>query len=243
MDKIKKKIQKLLALQKGAEDIGSLEEAQNAAEKIRALVMKYQLDLDELKKSGEEKTRIGHSRIILSEHIPYNKTHGNWLISLVHIVAIHNFGSIIAIGKDLKVQIVDIWGEEYNIQVIFELTVNYSKQIIDLEKRRWLEVQDRGDKRNSFRRAYYKGAVAGLSHSFNAQKESLVKEHGERVNALIRTTDIELKEVRNNHYSNGIAKSRHSSNKSLLGASMGFADGKKLKASKQARVGNTKLLN
>ena len=47
-ESIIEKVQKLLRLQKGAEDIGSLEEAANAAEKVQTLLLKHNLEMADI---------------------------------------------------------------------------------------------------------------------------------------------------------------------------------------------------
>ena len=244
-NKILDKIKKLLALQKSAEDIGSLEEAQNAAAQISKLVLKYNIDMADIREDNEE-DRIGVMRMALHEILPYNKTHGRWLHSLYHVVAKFNFCKTLSYNTQPGLCIIEIWGEEHNVAIALDITFNYATQIISLEKIRWEEYKDAGDKRNSFRRAYYAGACDGLARALRnaryeeereAQREQ-DEQAGENVGnhqqlgttALVRVVkDNELalkKKIEEN--AGPIKKARATSNKSMIGRIQGYADGQGL---------------
>ena len=118
-NKVLDKIKKLLALQKSAEDIGSLEEAQNAAAQVSKLVLKYNIDMADVQE-GPEEDRIGVVRMAIHEILPFNKTHGRWLHSLYHVVAKFNFCRSLSYHTIPKHCIIEIWGEEHNVAIVLD---------------------------------------------------------------------------------------------------------------------------
>jgi len=250
-EKIKDKIRKLLALQKSATNIGSLEEAQNAAAQIRKLSIKYNIDAAAIEKEmdkKEDEVRIGVQRIFVHEIIPYNKTHGTWLTSLYNVVAKYNFCKVINITGDVDLVVIDLWGDEWNVEIVKDLSFNYAKQVIELEKKRWKSHgEPMGEKRNSFRRAYYNGAVIGLASTFRSQEDEIAKDVSNetnqdignvklQMNQLVRRNELIVEEKVKEHYEN-LKKSRPISNKSQVGAQLGYQDGKNLEGRRSLQNG------
>lgn len=251
-EKIKDKIRKLLALQKSATNIGSLEEAQNAAAQIRKLSMKYNIDAAAIEKEmdkKEDEVRIGVKRLYLHELIPFNKTHGTWLSSLYNIVAKYNMCKIINIQTgDPNSAIIDLWGDEWNVSICEDLSFNYAKQVIELEKQRWkTHGEPYGEKRNSFRRAYYNGAVIGLASTFRKQESEIVNDVANennqtteqaqfQMNQLIRRNELIVEEKVKEYYDN-LQKSRQVTNKSKIGAQLGYRDGQNLEGRRSLNNG------
>lgn len=236
MDKIKDKIKKLLALQKSAEEIGSLEEAQNAAGQISKLLMKYNLELSDIEDEVEKEFLV--NGIKLHEILPYNKSHGRWLSSLYHIIAMHNFCSTVS-WKTANPNdcIIEIWGEEYNVEVVKDLAFNYATQIIKLEKQRWKEFgESMGEKRNAFRRGYYVGANNGLYSVLSNKQKEVVAEHGESALMIINNTLAKIDELQKQVHDDLKDRRKASYSASNAGA-LGYEDGKNLKGRRSLNDG------
>lgn len=165
------KIQKLQALQQGAEAIGSLEEAANAAEKIQRLLLKFNLDLEEALKHKKD-PGIVQAIFDAADQFGYSPKEGLWLPPLFTMVGkffmcrvVHQRGE----GKNIYVIIV---GRKENIEIAANAINNLVSSIRFFAKKEWLRYQNYSDqKRGSFIRAYYQGAILGLSDSIRKIKE------------------------------------------------------------------------
>lgn len=242
LDNIKSKINKLLKLKEGAEKVGSLEEAQLAAKRVRDLLVKYNLELADVQEPEEK--QIGNELVMASNIIPFNKSHGKWLYYLYTVTAKFNYCSAVCVQGDPSRVAINIFGEHYNIQIVKDLSHQYAIQIIQLEKERWKTVGKlSGDKRPAFRRAYYLGAVNGLAHQFNEQNEELKKEHGEKVNELMVMSNQLVRNAVEEYFSDkgGVEKGRKSKVSSSAGAQAGFRDGKNMKTQGRVSTAQKKL--
>ena len=74
------KVQKLLSLQKGAEVIGSLKEAANAAEKVQTLLLKYNLEMADISAyDPDREQKIGRA---IYRDVYAKKNEGKWIYRL-----------------------------------------------------------------------------------------------------------------------------------------------------------------
>jgi len=163
LNQIKDKILKLLALQEGAEKIGSIAEAANAAEKIQNLLLKYNLDLAEIEgRKLEEKMGIEQNSLDL-EDLGWNKKEGTWILVLYQALCRYNFCEFItrSTGKK-KVYGFHVIGTKENVAIV----TYFGEQLINRFKvmmaSAWKEYEG-DDKRGKWKRGYLMGACLGIA--------------------------------------------------------------------------------
>jgi hypothetical protein len=227
LDKIHDKIKKLLALAKGAEDIGSIEEAANAAAQVQKLLLKYNLELSEIDLE-ERKHSIENDMYNLKDIHGWNKNQGNWLTLIYFRVSTYNFCKTIGIGTpgkycDPRVQ---IFGEKHNIEIVLDLCLSLISQIKALEGKRWKELQGQiTDKRATFRRSYFQGCVDGINQRLYEEREANKKEWTGTTGLVVqndKALDLAIKEK----YGDNLKSSTRRQSKSMAGYSNGVKDGK-----------------
>ena len=174
------KIQKLQALQQGAEAIGSLEEAANAAEKIQRLLLKYNLDLEDAKAFGKapEVTQMFKD---VTKLFGFNPREGLWLPQLAHEAAIFFLCRVLNTKEGDYLYMTYI-GKVHNIEVAFNATLNLISSIRFSGRQAWKKHQDGSQLKGAFLRSYYAGAVMGLRYSIarirKERETEAAKDHG-----------------------------------------------------------------
>ena len=225
-ESILEKIQKLLELQNGAEAIGSLEEANNAAEKVQRLLTKYNLDLADVSLHTQKNSSdIGKFDFQDAEN---KKNEGQWIFALYNGIAKHNFCRCVIRRfhqNGMKKGYVTIVGSAVNVDVVRSLSIRMEERIRTFESRAWKnEGQFYEKNRNAFRRAYFMGAAAGLEAQLRKAKEREMQENV-KVNTLVIQNDAELEKRMMELFSN-LTQARSTGNlKSRQAMSKGYRDG------------------
>ena len=86
--KIHDKISKLIRLEEGAKEIGSMEEAANAAAQIQKLLLKYNIDRNQLEPEKQKENIISKEVEIGKEH-GYKKTESDWMLVLANHICVN----------------------------------------------------------------------------------------------------------------------------------------------------------
>ena len=236
------RIQKLLNLQKGAESIGSLEEAQNAAAKVQALLMKHNLEIADIEShSGKKKSSIEKDSL---RDIITKKNESDWIIKLYSTVAHYNFGQVVTTTthdiKGNRRQYVNLVGTRENIDAIKFLCEQLEYKIRNLENDSW-KVNGSFSKRNSYRRAYFDGAVSGLNEKLYKQQQyemsannsctAIVLDHRKRIKEELPNLFESLR------YNNKPEKIKSD----LIARSNGYNDGKNININKGVNGNNSQM--
>lgn len=182
---LKEKIRKLLALQEGAHKVGSIQEAANAADKIRALLMKHNLDLYSIQKEGQEETT---DEIKVDTGAYSTKTEGDWVAELAAVIAKFNLCTVIGTPKARSY--IYLIGKPSNTELcwyIIEQLINRLRPMA----REAFKVYTGPEKRNTFIRGFYRGAVQGIHKQLaeKARKEEYDADQ-DRSNGLLGTTAL-----------------------------------------------------
>jgi hypothetical protein len=160
------KIQALLRLEENA---GTPEEAANASGKIRDILMKYNLDLYTVSQATAEKKKPGIN------HFEYNpedltKPHeGKWVLALVKVIARFNMVEILTKKRSDDIILI---GTEVNIEITWYTLQQLTVRLRTMAKDNFKKYEGK-EKRNTYIRGYYLGAVAGIQTqlSTNAARE------------------------------------------------------------------------
>ena len=221
LDKIKSRIEKMLRKAESAKEIGSLHEAEVFAKTANKLLMEYNLSMSDIN-LGENKQNINDFGLELK----YNKTDGDWMVRLYHTIAKFNLCKVIRIGKTTKIVII---GEKYNVDLVMFISSQLVHVIKSLCSQRWKEYNG-FEKKNTFKRGYYSGAVVGLYSKLREQQEELNREVV-GVTALIKTNEVAIQEKVSQMFNN-IKQGKSKKLSGNDGQTMGRIDGRNLQINK-----------
>ena len=224
------KIQKLLNLKVGAEQIGSLHEAENAAIRVTELLLKYNLELEDV--TGFVKPDAKDIRRFNEEGIINPKNEGKWIHALYNILCKYNFCKMITNTSkyNTKADYAILIGTKDNVESVKFLAEQLEARIRTAEKGAWTRNNSR-EKRNTFRRGFFQGAVFGI-HSQLMEKRAMEQMQNNKVTALVLSRDTKLKEFIQNEFSR---LTQGKANRGLSGAnghSMGYETGKNMNINK-----------
>jgi rRNA processing protein Krr1/Pno1 len=164
------KIHKLLNLKEGAEAVGSLAEAENAAAKLQDLLMKYNLDLAEVRKAKqEERFEMHDDWVYMGDKA--DKRESTWVTMLCAAIARNSMCRVSV--HDWHIHII---GEKNNVQLILYICDQMIEKVRIAEKFAW-KIHDAQpdfygkEKRGTFRRGFYQGACHGIDQRLRRQRE------------------------------------------------------------------------
>ena len=225
---ILEKIQKLLTLQKGAEAIGSLHEAELAATKAGELLLKYNLDLADV--TGFQKPESTDIHRFDEREIINPKNEGQWIHSLYHVISRHNFCKMIRITIRGGEDYVSIIGTKDNVESVKFISQQVESRIRTAESHAWKRnLSD--EKRNAFRRGFFMGAVRGIDVQLT-EKRKQDEMANNKVTTLVVVTGAKLDKFIQNefhHLRSGKATRGLSANN---GYAAGHAEGRSMNINK-----------
>lgn len=198
-DKAIDKIKKLLALQDSAQKLGNVEEAANAADKVKRILLKYNLDQDVI--SQVENPIIIHSTPLTQ--FGFNPREGDWLnglsIALAEFFVTRPF--FMRLHKDEVV--LQLVGPETNITVALNAISNMASAIRHFGREAFkAQAHSYGMKKGTFLRSYYQGAINGLNRNLHlitqqreeqARQETSIDIEGSMV-PMVLLNQLEIKE-------------------------------------------------
>ena len=257
LDKIKERLQKILKHQKSAEEIGNLEEAATFATKAQELMAKY--NIENFKVRDERPAdAIGSSLVNLNEMHKWSKVQGDWMMKMYSTVARFNFCKIVISdytewpkGPDgytdftkrgIKTHRIWVLGEPLNIEMVKHISVQLIERLKVLQRQAWKDYTGY-EKKGTFKRGYFLGAVVAIGNKLYAQQEESKKQY-EGMTGLIKLTDIAIQDKMREMF--GELKARSSrGTKSSTGFHKGIEDGRKLDIHKgmEGKAPGSKLLS
>lgn len=230
---ILEKVKKLMELQKGAEAIDSMEEAANAADKVRRLLLKYNLEMADVHALEDEDPLGRHDQ----KDISPKKNEGQWIFALYTALAKYNLCTTIKIqmSRDALNSYLSIVGMKENVEVVKYLGEQLDVRIRIMEKEAWSNKSPYViEKRNTFRRGYFIGAVQGIGSQLREREEAQM-ESEEAVNALVLVNKEQLREAVSKNFG-PTRKAKRSSLKGSQGNSMGYKDGKSMNINQEKQI-------
>lgn len=166
-DKVIEKVLKLLNHQKGAEDVGSLEEAATAASKAQQLIDSYNIEQHELRKSSTGD--LGVTQINLSpESWGYKKNEGYWVRDLMNVISVHNLTKLL---YHTPYKTVILIGEKDKIENTLFLTSQLVSKIKVLCNIATKNNTSANDNPKRYKRDYFAGAVIGVNSKLTELKK------------------------------------------------------------------------
>lgn len=251
------KIQKLIKMQEGAKAVGNFEEAANAAEKVREMLMKYNLEMYQVEAAGDltqKKESTSHQEFN-SEDL--TKPHeGKWIIALAKAIAHYNMCSAFQYGSTPMVYII---GTPSNVEIVWYTC----EMIANLLRPAWkaaFKTYNGREKRNTFMRGFLAGAVKGIETQlaerqareiYNAKVAQEAEEKTQLGTTDIMRINMQLEAQRENkQYVDmkwKMVSSKDRGLSSVNGRAQGFEHGKNMSLNKglthPGKVGQEKWLN
>lgn len=172
------KIQKLINLKEGAEAVGSLHEAENAGARLQQFLMKYNLDLDEVKKSKIE-AKAEMDKVGLDVSDMQDKRESNWVPELYKAVAENMLCYVIVSNTYIRVM-----GHKHNVQLVLYIAEQLVAKVRIAEKAAWTQY-DGDEKRGTFRRGFLKGCGIGIRERLEQEKRNMQREKDNNPMALM----------------------------------------------------------
>lgn len=236
LEKIKLKLQKLLTLQKGATEIGSYEEAANAMEKIQTILLKYNLQREDV----PDKQATNYMVIKKSaDDIYLTPKYSYWNVILIQGIARLNFCKVIAHTRGSSEVIgITILGDALGIELTVYLYEQLYVKIRSGEASAFKKYECLGEKRGKFRRGYLMGATLAITDRLREmlenlkQGKSVLDDEGSQMDgaactAMVLRKNADLDLFVNKTFNNlSAGKVRRSNGSAAVG--IGVMDGKRM---------------
>lgn len=233
------KIRKLLKLQEGAQEIGNVHEAANAAAKLQDILLKHNLDISNINLKDHQDPEVGQGGIDIGGRTKKNE--GEWILSLFHHVGLANMCHPILIkrkGRECKIVLV---GTEMNVDMTQYICDQLIPRLRDLCKKYWKKYEGT-EKVNAFTRAFLKHAAIEVGKRL---KENIVDaaKTNEGIAGLVRVTNALVKDYVEKNFNTVPTKQRQYSASS--GAALGRQAGRNVEINKGVgqEAPSSRLLN
>jgi hypothetical protein len=172
------KLNKLKNLEDGARSVGSFEEAENAASKFQDLLLKYNLDADEVLSAGLQKKidMLGES-VELNQFYAYRAS--DWAYKLIKVVAHYSLCQIIITSSSSKKDKISIVGERQNVAMALYIMEQLVEKIKVAFKISYKEYKG-PENEKLFRRGFLTGAVTAINLKLSIQERKAKEEEMKR---------------------------------------------------------------
>lgn len=185
---ILEKIKKLMALR---DNPGTPEEAANAAARINDLLLRHNLSLAQVI-AHDHKRDTTSIQVHTFDLEDYQGRHdGKFGLKLISAIAMFNFCQVVnrpAHRHEYDQGRCDILGKPHNVEICLYM-IDYCKtHIVNMEKQYWKNYTG-DEKRNSYRRGFYHGAVNAIAIRLNAQKKETIKQTAQEMNVDTSTVE------------------------------------------------------
>jgi hypothetical protein len=219
LDRIKSKLEKLLKLQESAEQIGSLEEAQNAAGQIQKLLLKYNLAMGDIDTSDKDPVDSINKSDMSFEDMGRKKTSGKWIEFLVFTVAKYNLCRAIKIGD----WGMTLMGLPENLEVV-QRHINILLKQLPIMGRVAFKSYHGHEKKNTYQRGYLLGAVGGIRDTLIENRKQM-EQIETKVTSLVLTSEKLVTQAVEKQFQN-LKQTRSAKTSSSDGRGKGYKDGK-----------------
>jgi hypothetical protein len=169
--KILERLRKLTEFKDGVEKMGSLEEAANAAEKIQALILKYNLSEEEI---PSERQFVIETSISITDAYSWDKKQGLWILDLAGTLCREYLCRLILTHIHFPKQdiVLRIIGRPDNVEFVKAATINLINQIRQFERVHYHSQQY--IKRNKHYRDFGIGAAMGIGAKLREKREEIL---------------------------------------------------------------------
>jgi len=229
-DKVLEKIKKLIKLRDGAQRIGSLEESQNAAARIQELLLKYNLEEDQISTGDTIDIAAGYKALWVDmTEYGWNKNEAGFNSLLLGVIARANMAKFII--YESKTGSGYLTAKEETLPIIMDLYTRLLTEFRALSRSTYPELLRAGltrEKPPTYRRGYLRGACSGLRDKF-LEVEKEMKANDNKITALmvVKSDQVEKATYKILHLSEGsISSAKRKGVSGVSGYGKGYKDGK-----------------
>lgn len=223
--KILNQIKNLLDL---AADKNNQHEAEAAAKKAQALIMKYNIQEADLRKGETADMEKSLYPLWKLQRHP----EGKWLKHFFHTIAQFNFCKIVTTKKYEETEsgtfkrrdYLYILGEANNVELVKYLAEQLTHRLRSIEKEKW-DAYDGPESRGVYMRGFLQGANSGIHSQFRSQWSRFEEEQSTAL--VIRKNNEELEKFTAQQFPN-LGTGRGTSTRSRSGYSDGRQTGKNM---------------
>lgn len=230
-DKVIEKIKKLIKLKEGAEDIGSIEEAANAAARIQELIMKHNIRAEDIKDEVDQGPKIIVVQTKLGQKHSYSKIEGKWMLSLVTVITRENMCKAVFYPATKTNNSIELYlfGTKENIEMVWYLCEQLIERIRHMRKAAYKKALtlDPFIKRNGFMRAYSQGVVIALALKLKEQRQKFTETVSSTALVVVENHQKAVDEKIQQDIG-GIKKTKNKTLKNQMAKNMGFKDGQNM---------------
>jgi hypothetical protein len=225
--KIHDRINKLIRLEEGAKEIGSMEEAANAAAQIQKLLMKYNIDRNQIEPEKQRENIISKDVEIGKEH-GYKKTESDWMLVLANHVCVSNMCKLVVTNKNTMAAAgvirLTIFGEKNTIEqveyLVLQLVIRIKKMRLEAYKQ---HAKNGGnDKKNAYFRSYSRACTTEIAIKFQDMGEEVVKSYKGGSQLMVVNNQLLAEAV-----ANKFGHTRSVNRTTKLGSHAGALDGRR----------------
>lgn len=195
-------LSKLMAHERSARQIGSLDEANAFAEKISALLIKHKISIAEVDQKTQQKVsaeKVGVGAFDAEKAKNFGvKSRGKrvaWIEELAAVIAQAHFCRILVAKRTSSIWFVGKPTDREVTEFLFAVLTRQIDEHVDKEYRRQfmkLRQQGRSNEMHGWRASFLKACVARIAQRFAEIRAQQV--HGNAANALVRAADAEVDE-------------------------------------------------
>ena len=227
LSRIHDKINKLIRLEEGAKEIGSMEEAANAAAQIQKLLLKYNIDRNQIEPEKQKENIISKEVEIGKEH-GYKKTESDWMLVLANHVCVNNMCKLVLTNKHSMAQAgvikLLIFGEANTIEqveyLILQLVIRIKKMRLVAYKER---IKTSDEKKNSYFRSYSRACTEQISIKFREMMDEVEKSYKGGSGLMVVNNQL-LNEAATNYFGRPLSSVNR---RTKLGSRAGAEDGRR----------------
>lgn len=244
LEEIKEKLRKLIAKEESARELGNQAEAEAFAQKIQAMLLEYELSLDEFKtKQGNVVDDVNKEKVELKDLLGSHE--GNWIYKLYSACSPTNFCFCIHPYK-YEYEYLILIGTAMNREFVHYMVNQLISKLRELARRSFREYEG-PDKRNTYIRSFLVGAVKGIGERLIAEREK-AKANSEQIYGLVIAKDAALQTFMETQYPPGsLGSKKQRVPQSAEGFVQGLLHGRSVSINKGVGTnrgyGGTKLLN
>jgi hypothetical protein len=234
-DELYEKLQKLLRKAESARELGSLAEAEAFAMKAQAILMEYNMAMEDV--DLEDKPKVEGPHITDKDFLPKNE--GRWLVLLYQVIARYNMCR--AVTHNHGADGITLCGEKINIE-----TVRYICDQLEAKLRVCVKDEFRRyagpEKKGAYTRGFYLGAVEGIRAKLESNKTEMQNDN-RNITALIVVKDAAVVQFMQNEFGR-MGRSKGAKTSSADGRSTGYKTGQGMSINKGVGYKNAgNLLN
>lgn len=192
-------------------------EAATAARRVQAILFKYKLEMAEVETAETKEEQLISQDFFDLGIRPHE---GKWRVNLTYRIARYNFCKAIGSWDDEHVYFI---GTKTDVEIVKELYLWLVEQLEQLAISAWQEYFPQVDRRPTFIRSFYQGAVATIGSRLYEKWKELETET-EMSTALVVQSDKAIKQYVEDQFGT-LQKARYSSSGSYDGHKAGTRAG------------------